>query len=108
MLKRPIHQEDQQMRTVIAGGDDRHGTGTAFSRLPAGYEGPCRMSYLGRRGRCNSVVFASRAEAGLAATFAVQPDKGGYLTAELTVASAEEVTHPYCVDWICSHEEPTQ
>ncbi|SEB26316.1 hypothetical protein [Variovorax sp. YR216] len=94
------------MRTLIAGGQDHHGTVTAFSRLPLGYEGPCRMSYTGRLGVPQSVVFANLAEARLAATFAVQPDRGGYHTAELTVADTREVTHASCIDWICGDGEP--
>jgi len=89
------------MKKVIAGGDDRHGTGIAFSFLPAAYEGPCRMTYQGRLGKTSSVVFVNRSEAGLAATFAVQPDRGGYRFVEVTVASIHEVTHALCIDWIC-------
>lgn len=94
------------MRTLIAEDDGRNGSGTAFSTLPLGYEGPCRMTYTGRLGVPHSVVFANVAEARLAASFAVQPDRGGYRTAELTVANAEEVTHACCVDWICSDGVP--
>lgn len=90
-----------QKKVIAGGADDAHGSGIAFSTLPDGYEGPCRMTYGRFSNLLQSVVFGSRVEAALAANFAIQVDGGGYAIAELTVAEAHDVTHESCVDWIC-------
>ena len=89
------------MRRVIAGGhDDPHGSGIAFSTVPPGYEGPCRMSYRRLRGQPRVAAFPSRAEASLAATFAVQAEGGRCAEVELAPSTPQEVTHLSCSEWI--------
>lgn len=92
------------MKRLIAGGDERHGSGTATSTLHPTYDGACRMSYRGRMGVRKAVVFPNISEAALAANFAIQPDHGGYYTAELTEAAGVDVTHLSCMDWIASEK----
>lgn len=75
--------------------------GSAYSELPHGYEGPCRMTYEGSSG-ANQAVFPDVQHARAAASFAIKVDHGGYRSAVLSAALASEVTHATWTDWVGS------
>ncbi|MGQ3054726.1 MAG: hypothetical protein ACT6S0_23310 [Roseateles sp.] len=88
-------------RRQIAGAEPFDIGGEAFADVPDGYDGPCRMTCEGAKSR-DEAVFPTYAEAAMAATHAVGVSLGGYHTADLTMATAAEVTHRTWLDWLCA------
>lgn len=76
----------EDTRKVLAETD----LGTAYSSVPAGYAGPCKMT---ANGRTESVaVFPSVVDAEHAARFAVGT-LGGFLTSHVVTAEAQTPTY---------------
>lgn len=88
-------------RRQIAGDKPYDIEGEAFADVPEDYDGPCRMTCEGAKSR-DEAVFPTYAEAAIAARHAVGVTLGGYHTAEVTMATAAEVTHRTYQDWIYS------
>lgn len=71
--------------------------GTAYSAVPPGYQGACRMEYE-QSGVTHNAVFPTVADAGEAACFAVGY-LGGYHSATIFAAPEATPTHKTWMDW---------
>lgn len=85
----------------IAGDDPFSVGGDAFSSVPEGYEGPCRVTIEGRMGNEFEAVLPSLQEATAVACYAVNWPDGGFSHAQVDPAPGAAVTHGTLVDWIC-------
>ena len=98
-FRRRLNDQPNEGR-VISSLDDRIGGDEAYSYLPEGYTGPCKMNYQGNFKQYYA-VFPSPDIAYAAAAFALRPDLGGYSNINIEIASdSERVTHDTAEDWM--------
>lgn len=91
----------QTTKRVIAGGGETSVGGVAWSEVPEGYEGLCRVSFRSGSGRLDVEVFPSYCEAYRAARCGVSVEIGGYCEAHITAATeSETVTHQTHGSWL--------